>query len=42
MIDQAIALNPALEDFLRQDKDDATPLAESFARLEAILAGADA
>jgi flagellum-specific ATP synthase len=38
VIDRAIVLNPALEAFLRQDKDDATPLAESFARLEAILA----
>ena len=37
--DRAIALNPALEDFLRQDKDDATPLVESFARLDAILSG---
>jgi len=40
--DRAIRLNPALEEFLRQDKDDATPLAESFMRLDAILAeGAD-
>jgi len=38
VIDRAIALNPALEDFLRQDKDDATPLAEAFRRLDAILA----
>ena len=35
--DRAIALNPALEGFLGQDKDDATPLSESFTRLEAIL-----
>ncbi|OYX36230.1 MAG: flagellum-specific ATP synthase FliI [Caulobacterales bacterium 32-69-10] len=35
--DRAIRLNPELEAFLRQDRDDATPLAESFARLEAIL-----
>jgi flagellum-specific ATP synthase len=37
--DRAIALNPALEDFLRQDKDDPTPLEQSFARLDAILTG---
>ena len=36
-MDRAIALNPALEGFLGQDKDDATPLSESFTRLEAIL-----
>ncbi|HEY0051989.1 MAG TPA: FliI/YscN family ATPase, partial [Caulobacteraceae bacterium] len=41
-IDRAIRLNGPLEEFLRQDKDDATPLAESFARLDAILAGDDA
>ena len=33
----AQALNPALEDFLGQDKDDATRLSDSFTRLEAIL-----
>jgi len=38
VIDRAIALNPALEEFLRQDKDEATPLQESFLRLGAILA----
>ena len=37
IVDRAIALNPALEGFLGQDKDDATPLSESFTRLEAIL-----
>jgi flagellum-specific ATP synthase len=37
-VDRAIALNPALEGFLRQDKDDPTPMAESFERLSAILA----
>ena len=42
IIDRAIQLNPALEAFMRQDKDDTTPLAESFARLEAILATAGA
>jgi flagellum-specific ATP synthase len=36
--DRAIALNPALEAFLRQDKDDASSLAESFAQLGAVLA----
>jgi flagellum-specific ATP synthase len=36
-VDQAIALNPALEQFLTQDKDEATPLAESFRRLRAVL-----
>jgi flagellum-specific ATP synthase len=35
--DRAIALNPALEAFLGQDKDDATRLSDSFTRLEAIL-----
>ena len=35
--DRAIALNPALEAFLGQDKDDATRLTDSFTRLEAIL-----
>ncbi|HTI67796.1 MAG TPA: flagellar protein export ATPase FliI [Caulobacteraceae bacterium] len=43
IIDRAIVLNPELEGFLRQDKDDASPLALSFARLETILdAGAPA
>lgn len=37
IVDRAIALNPALEEFLGQAKDDYTPLNESFARLEAIL-----
>ena len=37
VVDRAIALNPALEDFLGQDKDDHTSLDESFVRLEAIL-----
>ena len=36
-VDRAIALNPALERFLSQDKDDYTPLADSFERLEGIL-----
>jgi flagellum-specific ATP synthase len=37
-IDRAIRLNPALEDFLRQDKDESTPLDQAFARLSHILA----
>jgi flagellum-specific ATP synthase len=36
-VDQAIRLNDALEDFLRQGKDEVTRLDESFARLSAIL-----
>jgi len=36
-VDRAIQLNPALEQFLGQDKDDATPLDQSFMRLEAIV-----
>jgi flagellum-specific ATP synthase len=35
--DRAIQLNPALEAFLRQDKDDVSPLAVSFGRLQGIL-----
>ena len=42
LVDRAIALNPALEDFLGQDKDEVSTLPESFARLEAILAGGGA
>jgi flagellum-specific ATP synthase len=41
LIDRAIRLNPALEDFLGQDKDEATSLEEAFARLEAILNDGD-
>jgi flagellum-specific ATP synthase len=37
IVDRAIALNPALEDFLGQDKDDHTRLSDSFTRLEHIL-----
>jgi flagellum-specific ATP synthase len=37
MVDRAITLNPALEAFLGQDKDEATSLEESFAALAAIL-----
>jgi flagellum-specific ATP synthase len=36
-VDRAIALNPALEAFLGQDKEDVTRLADAFARLEGIL-----
>src|SRR5690606_25888794 len=37
IIDRAIALNTPLEAFLGQRPDDVTRLADSFARLEAIL-----
>lgn len=37
LIDQAIMLNPALEEFLSQTPDERTPSAEAFARLSAIL-----
>ena len=40
-IDRAIALNPALEGFLGQDKDEVTDLDTSFNRLAEIL-GQDA
>jgi flagellum-specific ATP synthase len=36
-VDRAIALHPALEEFLAQDKDEFTPLADSFDRLDGIL-----
>jgi len=36
-VDRAIQLNPALESFLTQDKDDASSLDEAFSRLEHIL-----
>ncbi len=36
-VDRAIRLNPALESFLRQDKDEVSSLDESFARLGAVL-----
>ncbi len=36
-IDRAIALNPALEEFLRQDKDERSTLDGAFDRLDAIL-----
>ena len=38
-VDRAILLNPALENFLTQDKEEATSLDEGFQRLEAILSG---
>ena len=36
-VDEAIRLNPALEAFLKQAKDDATPLPECYQRLAAIM-----
>jgi flagellum-specific ATP synthase len=36
-VDEAIRLNPALEAFLAQAKDDCTPLKEGYRRLEQIL-----
>jgi flagellum-specific ATP synthase len=36
-VDRAIQLNPHLEAFLGQDKDEATSLDESFQRLAEIL-----
>jgi flagellum-specific ATP synthase len=41
VIDKAIRLNPAIEEFLRQDKEDATSLEDSFTLLDAILSGAE-
>ena len=38
-IDRAIQLNPALEAFLRQDKDEVSTLDQGFARLSAVLKG---
>ena len=37
IVDRAIALNPALEAFLGQDKDETTRMSDSFDRLETIL-----
>jgi flagellum-specific ATP synthase len=42
LVDRAITLNPAVEAFLGQDKDEVSSLADSFTRLEQILAGAPA
>jgi len=39
-VDRAIRLNPALEAFLGQDKDEATSLEEGFGMLQSILADA--
>ena len=39
LIDRAIELNPALEAFLTQQKDEATPLPEAFAALDRLLNG---
>ncbi len=41
-VDRAIALNPALEAFLTQGKDETTPLADAFIGLGAILGDAPA
>ncbi len=38
-VDRARALEPSLQMFMRQAKDDASDLDESFARLQALLAG---
>jgi flagellum-specific ATP synthase len=38
-IDRAIELNPALETFLAQDKDEVSTLDETFEQLDGILAG---
>jgi flagellum-specific ATP synthase len=38
-VDRAIQLNPALEGFLSQDKDEATSLEDSFMQLARILNG---
>ena len=40
LIDRAIALNPAIENFLSQDKDDVSSLEVAFERLSSILNGA--
>ena len=37
LVDRAITLNPAVEAFLGQDKDEVTSLSDSFSRLEQIL-----
>jgi flagellum-specific ATP synthase len=37
LVDRAIELNPQLEAFLSQDKNEVTPLAESFMQLESLL-----
>jgi flagellum-specific ATP synthase len=39
-VDRAILLNPALEAFLGQDKDEVTDLETGFDRLDSILASA--
>mgnify|MGYP003482616060 CR=1 FL=1 len=39
-VDEAVRLNPALEAFIAQDKGERASLAEGYARLAAILAGA--
>ena len=39
-VDEAIRLNPDLEAFLGQEKEEATPMAESYLRLAGIVGGA--
>jgi flagellum-specific ATP synthase len=38
-VDEAIALHKPLEGFLAQSKEEATPMAEGYQRLERILRG---
>jgi flagellum-specific ATP synthase len=38
-VDRAIEINPAIEAFLAQDKNEVTSLADTFARLDAIVTG---
>ena len=39
-VEEAIGLHKALEDFLRQGKDESTSMAEGYRRLETILQAA--
>ena len=36
-VDESLILYPQIEEFLRQDKDDNTPIADAFKRLAQIL-----
>jgi flagellum-specific ATP synthase len=38
-VDEAIHLNPDLEDFLRQDREESSTLAEGYSRLAEIVGG---
>ena len=40
-VDEAIRLNPSIEDFLRQAKGDATSILEGYQRLEQIVGRAE-